>query len=186
MTGKNAGFAAARHFLIVLRRCPDFYDCTQEEAALHSAKRGTMMIKKRFCLPAALLLALLLTAAGCAGKTDGNKSRSLADGVYQINVSLSGGTGKASVSSPARLWVREGKMTAELVWSSKNYDYMLVEEQRYDAKIVDGHSVFEIPVAALDTDLRVIADTTAMSVPHEIEYTLRFDRSSLKAVAEDS
>jgi hypothetical protein len=75
-------------------------------------------------------------------------------------------------------------MTARLVWSSKNYDYMLVGEQRIDARIIDGHSVFEIPAAALDTDLSVTADTTAMSVPHEIAYTLRFDSATLKAVEE--
>ena len=123
---------------------------------------------------------LLITAAGCAEKTDKTKNDFPADGVYEIGVTLTGGSGKATVSSPAKLTVREGKMTAELVWSSKNYDYMLVGDQRYDAKIVDGHSVFEIPVAALDTELPVIGDTTAMSVPHEIEYILRFDSSTLK------
>ena len=44
-----------------------------------------------------------------------------------------------------------------------------------------GNSVFEIPVAALDTALAVTADTTAMSTPHEIEYTLTFDSASLTA-----
>ena len=131
-----------------------------------------------FRLTAAVLAALLLLAAvGCRANVQNNDS--LADGVYQIAVSLSGGTGKATVASPAKLTVRDGNMTAALVWSSPNYDYMLVDEVRYEAEIIDGHSVFEIPVAALDRELTVIADTVAMSAPHEITYTLLFDSSTL-------
>lgn len=37
------------------------------------------------------------------------------------------------------------------------------------------------PVAAFDTELTVIGDTTAMSTPHEIEYTLNFDSATLTA-----
>ena len=59
--------------------------------------------------------------------------------------------------------------------------YMLVDGQRYDVLTTEGGSTFEIPVRALDTPLTVIGDTTAMSTPHEIEYTLTFDSASLKA-----
>ena len=142
------------------------------------------MIKKTLFAAAVLLLLIICVTAGCTNKADSGKNKVPADGIYEIAVTLSGGTGKASVESPARLTVREGRMTARLVWSSKNYDYMLVGEQRIDARIIDGHSVFEIPAAALDTDLSVTADTTAMSVPHEIAYTLRFDSATLKAVEE--
>lgn len=34
--------------------------------------------------------------------------------------------------------------------------------------------MFQIPVEAFDQDIAVIADTVAMSTPHEIEYTLNF------------
>ena len=165
-------------------------------------------MKRIFRLTALILAALLLFALmGCSKDRSGDVQESneqksdaeenaapesgtqesdtqeagvLSDGIYQIAVTLTGGTGKASVASPARLTVRNGKMTAAIVWSSANYDYMLVDEVRYEAEIIDGHSVFSIPVAALDTELPVIADTVAMSVPHEIAYTLRFDSSSIK------
>ena len=75
--------------------------------------------------------------------------------------------------------VRE--MTAEITWSSPNYDYMIVDGEKYLPVNTEGNSVFEIPVAALDTALAVTADTTAMSTPHEIEYTLTFDSASLTA-----
>ena len=96
-----------------------------------------------------------------------------ADGTYTCDVTLEGGSGRATVESPAALTVADGKMTATIVWSSPNYDYMIVDGE--------GNSTFEIPVAALDAALDVTADTVAMSTPHEIEYTLTFDSASLKA-----
>ena len=142
-----------------------------------------MMNKRLFAV--LTFLAVFLFMTGCAGKGSTGKNTVLQDGVYEIGVKLSGGSGKASVASPAKLVMNGGEMAATLVWSSGNYDYMLVDDVRYDAEIVDGHSVFVIPVSALDTAIAVIADTTAMSVPHEIEYTLQFDSSSLSPGGED-
>ena len=51
--------------------------------------------------------------------------------------------------------------------------------ERCDVLTTEPGSTFEIPVAAFDTDLTVIGDTTAMSTPHEIEYTLNFSSESL-------
>ena len=74
----------------------------------------------------------------------------------------------------AALTVADGKMTATIVWSSPNYDYMIVDGEKYLPTNTEGNSTFEIPVSALDTPLAVTADTVAMSTPHEIEYTLTF------------
>ena len=103
-----------------------------------------------------------------------------ADGTYTCEVTLEGGSGRATVESPAALTVADGKMTATIVWSSPNYDYMLVDGEKYLPTNTEGNSTFEIPVSALDTALDVTADTVAMSTPHEIEYTLTFDSASLK------
>ena len=103
-----------------------------------------------------------------------------ADGTYTCEVTLEGGSGRATVESPAALTVADGKMTAAIVWSSPNYDYMIVDGEKYLPTNTEGNSTFEIPVAALDTALDVTADTVAMSTPHEIEYTLTFDSASLK------
>ena len=103
-----------------------------------------------------------------------------ADGSYTCEVTLEGGSGRATVESPAALTVADGKMTATLVWSSPNYDYMLVDGEKYLPTNTEGNSTFEIPVSALDTALTVTADTVAMSTPHEIEYTLTFAADSLK------
>ena len=104
-----------------------------------------------------------------------------ADGTYTCDVTLEGGSGRATVDSPAALTVADGIMTATIVWSSPNYDYMLVDGEKYLPVNTDGNSTFEIPVAALDTALAVTADTVAMSTPHEIDYTLPFDSATLAA-----
>lgn len=108
---------------------------------------------------------------------------SLADGAYQVDVTLEGGSGRASVESPARMTVENGKVTATIVWSSSNYDYMKVDGVRYDAVIENDRSVFTIPVTCFDWKMAVIADTIAMSQPHEIDYALRFDSASISPVA---
>ena len=45
------------------------------------------------------------------------------DGDYAIEVTLAGGSGRASVSSPTRMIVREGRAYARLLWSSAYYAY---------------------------------------------------------------
>ena len=117
-----------------------------------------------------------------AGKTV--QDLGLADGVYTAELTFAGGSGKAQVLSPCTLTVQDGAATAAIVWSSSKYDYMLVNGERYDVLSTEPGSTFEIPVEALDTDLTVIGDTTAMSTPHEIEYTLNFSSASLQAAGE--
>ena len=101
-----------------------------------------------------------------------------ADGSYTCEVTLEGGSGRATVDSPAALTVADGKMTATIVWSSPNYDYMIVDGEKYLPTNTEGNSTLEIPVSALGVPLSVVADTVAMSTPHEIEYTLTFSAPS--------
>ena len=108
-----------------------------------------------------------------------NADAHIEDGFYLCEVTLKGGSGKASVSSPAELKAEKGKITAVIVWSSKNYEYMLVNDVQYDPVQSEGNSTFEIPVE-LDTDMEVSALTVAMSEPHLIDYTLHFDSSTLQ------
>ena len=105
---------------------------------------------------------------------------SLADGTYQVAVTLEGGSGRASVTSPTKLVIADGKATATIEWSSSNYDYMKVDDVQYDPVNTEGNSTFEITITGFDAPIAVVADTTAMSTPHEIEYTLTFDSASLE------
>ena len=102
------------------------------------------------------------------------------DGEYSIQVELEGGSGKASVTSPTLITVKNGEVTADIQWSSSNYDYMIVDGKKYLPVNEEGtNSEFQIPVTIMDESMPVIADTTAMSVPHEIEYTLTFASDSI-------
>lgn len=114
------------------------------------------------------------------GVINTTESLGLKDGEYKVNVTLEGGSGKASVESPAKLVVKSGKSVATITWSSPNYDYMVVGGQKLLPVNKSGNSVFEIPVEAFDEKIPVTADTTAMSKPHEIEYTLLFESGSIK------
>ena len=109
----------------------------------------------------------------------------LTDGEYAIEVTMTGGSGRASISSPTWLIVQDGRAFAKLLWSSTYYDYMIVDGEKLlplnEELGIDGGSVFRIPVKSFDRPLTVLADTTAMSVPHEITYTLTFDSSTIAA-----
>lgn len=102
------------------------------------------------------------------------------DGSYTIELTMEGGSGRASIQSPTQITVADGAATAILEWSSPNYDYMLVNGEKYLPVNTEGNSVFEVPVEALDVPLTMIGDTVAMSTPHEVEYTVTFHSDTLQ------
>ena len=102
------------------------------------------------------------------------------DGSYTIELTMEGGSGRASIQSPTQITVADGAATAILEWSSPNYDYMLVNGEKYLPVNTEGNSVFEVPVEALDAPLTMIGDTVAMSTPHEVEYTVTFHSDTLQ------
>ena len=104
----------------------------------------------------------------------------LKDGIYTVDLAFEGGSGKAKVLSPATVTVSGENVTATIQWSSPNYDYMIVDGEKYLPVNTEGDSVFEIPVLFFDKPMDVIGDTVAMSTPHEIEYTLTFYSDTMK------
>lgn len=129
-----------------------------------------------------LLLALVLVCplqVMAAEETKGFET-DLEDGEYSIQVDLEGGSGKASVTSPTLMIVKNGQMYAQLQWSSSNYDYMIVNGEKILNESEEGrNSVFTVPITVLDDKMEVIADTLAMGAPHEIDYTLTFYEASI-------
>ena len=125
------------------------------------------------------------TSSDAASLSDENAfpdvlSLDMEDGEYSIQVDLEGGSGKASVSSPALMTVTDGHPYVRLQWSSSNYDYMIVNNEKYLPVNEDGgNSVFDIPILIMDEAMPVIADTTAMGAPREIHYTLTFYSESV-------
>jgi iron complex transport system substrate-binding protein len=121
-------------------------------------KQENVFIK---CILLFLLISLCMTGCG-----------SISDGEYTASVSRMGGSGRASIDSPCKVIVDNGKAYADIVWSSPNYDYMIVGGETYYPVNSEGNSEFLIPIE-LDKDMEIQADTTAMSTPHLIDYTLR-------------
>ena len=107
-------------------------------------------------------------------------SLGLSDGSYTTEVVLGGGTGRSELTSPTNITIQDGKCIALIEWSSPYYDYMIVDGERYEPVNTEGNSVFEIPIEVFDYVISVTADTTRMSQPHEIEYTLKFDSASIQ------
>ena len=92
--------------------------------------------------------------------------------VTSVDILFEGGSGKAYVESPVSLTKKDGKLYATLVFSSSNYDYVLVGGERYDNENPEGNSTFTVPVGSLDEPFIFKGDTLAMSKPHEIEYKI--------------
>ena len=105
-------------------------------------------------------------------------------GSFLCGVELTGGSGRASVSSPAVLNSDGETLMATIQWSSPNYTYMIVDDVQYDPIQEEGNSTFQIPVT-LDQDISVSACTVAMSTPHEVAYTLHFDSTTLTRSGEE-
>ena len=130
---------------------------------------GTSLRKNVFLF--LIMTGIIMTAASCASQEAPSDSPSKEETRY-VSVAMEGGTGKASIASPAEVRIRDGAMEATLVWSSPNYDYMIVDGTKYENENSGGNSTFTIPLPSLEEPLSVIADTVAMSTPHEIEYIL--------------
>lgn len=121
---------------------------------------------------------ILLSVFIVMGATAASFAATAADGTYSVSASLSGGTGKATITS-ATLTVSGGSMKAKVVWSSSSYTWMKVGGVQYNNENSGGKSTFTIPVSALDTPIPVSAETTAMSEPHVIDYTLTISSSGV-------
>ncbi|MCD8353423.1 MAG: hypothetical protein LUC47_03810 [Clostridiales bacterium] len=136
-------------------------------------KKTTKTLQKLLLV---LLSCLLLASPALAAEAP-------ADGSYTVELTMSGGTGKASIASPVDIVVEDGAVTATVVWSSSNYDRMTVDGVDYEPTTTEDGSTFEIPIV-LDEDMVIMAETLAMSEPHDIEYILYFDSETLEEVSE--
>ena len=115
-----------------------------------------------------------MTGNDAAEQADGTEVSVPEDGEYTVEVTLEGGSGKATVDSQAKVTVKDGVAYATITWSSTHYDYMIVNGEKYLNENEGGNSTFTFPIDGIPCEMDVIGDTTAMSTPHEIDYTLTF------------
>ena len=132
-----------------------------------------MKVKRRglYFIAVLLMIVTAVCGAGCGTAKKGEQNV-LPDGEYQVAVELLGGSGKAKIQSPAKLTMENGTMTAEIVWNSSNYTYMKIGDVTYYPEETGENSTFLIPVPAFDEEIPFVAETIAMSTPHEIAYSL--------------
>lgn len=104
----------------------------------------------------------------------------LRDGEYKAEIILSGGTGRTTIQSPANVYVENGVITAEIIWSSPSYDLMIIGDKEYKPISNDGKSVFLVEIPSADSPLNIKAETVAMSAPHMIDYTITVNGSEFK------
>ena len=103
----------------------------------------------------------------------------LEDGTYTVEASLEGGSGKAKVESPATLYIEDGHAKAEIVFGSANYDYVIISDEKCELLKEEGNSSFLIPVSGFDYNLPITVDSIALGKPRELDYTIRFDSSTI-------
>ena len=81
---------------------------------------------------ASIFFYILISASLCFGASEAKGIEfDKDDGEYSIEVELEGGSGKASVTSPTLITVKNKAATARIQWSSSNYDYMIVDGEKY-------------------------------------------------------
>ena len=125
------------------------------------------------------IMFVMFSVTSCAsqGVTSADEQRSEdITQTYTADINLEGGTGKAYIKSPVEITRKDGRLTAKLIWSSKNYDYMIVNGVRYENENNGGESTFTVAIDNTEDPLVVTADTVAMSTPHEIEYVIRWQK----------
>lgn len=128
------------------------------------------IFNKKIVYVLAVLAALICLCLG--SKAYAQDTSALVDGEYEVEVFLEGGSGRATITSPTKLTIQDGRASVLVEWSSRNYDYMIVKGEKYYPINEEGNSVFDIPVDTFNEPIPVIGDTTAMSTPHEIEYEI--------------
>ena len=154
-----------------------------------------MQNRKRILIPlTAILISIMLSAAACssASKPDSAEavteapaqetaaaektaSETMQDGTYVPAVfTVQGGTGKVTITCP-EVTLTGDEAQALIEVSSPHYEWVKKDEVTYEPENAGEEdrktSRFRIPVL-LDEEQAISALTTAMSQPHEIEYTI--------------
>ncbi|ETP71459.1 ABC-type Fe3+-hydroxamate transport system, periplasmic component [Lachnospiraceae bacterium JC7] len=121
-----------------------------------------MKTKSHFLKKIILSFILLLVLTCCRHKATGDYS--------PTRFSWSGGSGRVTISCDKVSVTDEGTI-AEITFSSPNYDYVRLGDEKISGEHTEKTSTFSVPVE-LDKEMELIGCTSAMSKPHEISYTI--------------
>lgn len=99
-----------------------------------------------------------------------DKGNTVKDGTYTPEFGFTGGSGRATISC-SKVVVKNGTATATIVFSSPNFTWVKSLGKTVTNENKGGNSTFTIPIN-LNGKTTIVAETTAMSQPYEVEYTL--------------
>lgn len=136
-------------------------------------------IHRRFV--AVFLVIAMLICAACSGQqvdrteeqsaVSENIDKAVEDGEYlPSDFEFSGGSGRISIAC-TRVLVEGKEAYADIVFDSENYSNVNVGGKDYASEKGDGISIFTIPVE-LNREMQITGTTTAMSQPHDVDYTI--------------
>lgn len=171
--------AAAEEALVVVD--PDDHTCAIPVPALDAGVEcAAYSARKQVWYPRTLLFRAdsLPESAWNAASLVTAQTLGLADGDYTVAVALEG-SGKATLESPATLHVADGACTADIVFSTKKIDYVIVDGEKYLPTNTEGNAAFTVPVSGFDRKLAITVDSTAIKPATEVAYTMTFDSASI-------
>jgi len=103
-----------------------------------------------------------------------NEEVLIKNGKYNVSVELSGNEDGETIQNPTSFEVKDGEMTATVIWKDSDIDTMVVDGVEY-APIKDkGDPTFKIIVPGLDTDIDVHTETVAGTQTVTNDYTMNF------------
>lgn len=103
----------------------------------------------------------------------------LKNGTYTVNVDLEAGEGISEIRTETSIFVENKEATVVIVWDSTDYNYMVIDGEKFLPKSAEGGCVFWVPVTAWDEEIPVIVSRGAGST-EETECTLFLDSSTIK------
>ncbi len=124
----------------------------------------------------------MIEAKAADAPTEGKRisDLNLENGIYIMDVTCEGGLVGTQISSPQRVQIKDGTMTALVEWESEYYQYMDVNGTRYFPEDRKGNSKFKIPVSVTDADMPVTVCRNDLGVAGEAQCILRYDSSTIK------
>ena len=96
------------------------------------------------------------------------------DGKYNISVELSGNDDGESIQNPTSFEMKDGEMTATVIWKDSDVDTMTVNGVEYAPVKDKGDPTFKIVVPGLNTDLDVQTETVTGTQTVVNDYTMNF------------
>lgn len=99
-----------------------------------------------------------------------DKDATVQDGTYVPEFGFTGGSGRATISC-SQVVVKNGKATATIVFNSSNFTWVKSLGTTVYNENKGGNSTFTIPVN-LNGETNISAETTAMSQPYTVDYTI--------------